>query len=292
MKFETDRGQTMTTLFTDLDSYSEWRNAIPHDKTVGFVPTMGALHQGHISLVESAKSKCDYVVLSIYVNSLQFNSAHDYQRYPRTLDSDFSLCSDAQVTVVIAPSQSDIFPESNVQIVSPPSTAVGFEGVDRPGHFAGVTTVVDRLFSVVKPTHAYFGIKDYQQVAVITQMAAQLHPQITICICETARDADGLAMSSRNRFLTGETRLIAGLLPQALQAAIDKWREGSTAPAVIISTALDVLKRESKIDVQYVSVVRKNTMDLVDIVGETDFIIAAVVIDGIRLIDNMQFTNA
>jgi pantoate--beta-alanine ligase len=291
-RFETDRGLTMTTLFTDLYSYSEWRNGIPADKTVGFVPTMGALHTGHLSLIRAASAQCDVVVVSIYVNELQFNSAGDYQRYPRTHTEDFDLCAIANVNVVLTPVKTDLFSEEMVQLVQPSRAADNFEGTDRPGHFAGVVTVVDRLFLVVSPTHAYFGIKDYQQVAVISDMSAQLHPNIEMVICETEREHDGLAMSSRNRFLSEGARARAALLPNALTAAITHWKKGTTQTGALIEVAQAIIAKDSTIEIQYISIVRSGSMDQVQTVSSTDVIIAAVVIDGVRLIDNMSFTNA
>jgi pantoate--beta-alanine ligase len=269
----------MTTLFTDLNSYSEWRKGIPADKTVGFVPTMGALHTGHVSLMRAASAHCDVVVVSIYVNELQFNSASDFQHYPRTQNDDVDLCAAANVDVVFAPSKSDMFVEKDVRIIQPSSAADNFEGLDRPGHFAGVVTVVDRLFSVVSPTRAYFGIKDYQQVAVIV-------------ICETEREHDGLAMSSRNRFLSEAARVRAALLPTALTSAITQWKNGATQTGVLIEAARAILTQDPTINVQYISIVRAGSMDPVQTVSALDVIIAAVVIDGIRLIDNMSFPIA
>jgi len=282
----------MTTLFTDLHSYSEWRNGIPADKTVGFVPTMGALHNGHLSLISAASARCDFVVVSIYVNDLQFGSANDFQHYPRTQTNDVILCSTASVSVVFAPLKSELFPNEDLQLLQPSNAADQFEGSDRPGHFAGVVTVVDRLFSIVRPTHAYFGIKDYQQVAVISDMSAQLHPNIELVICETEREPDGLALSSRNRFLSEGARARAALLPAALTAAITHWKNGATQKGVLIEVAQATIAQDPTIDIQYISIVRAGSMDQVQTVGSTDVIIAAVVIDGVRLIDNMSFTNA
>ena len=214
----------MTTLFTDLNSYTGWRNGISATKTVGFVPTMGALHNGHMSLIRAASAQCDFVVVSIYVNELQFNSAGDYQRYPRTQTEDLDLCANANVNVVIAPLKTDLFSDEKVHRVQPSRAADNFEGTDRPGHFAGVVTVVDRLFSVVRPTRAYFGIKDYQQVAVISDMSSQLHPDIAIAVCETEREHDGLAMSSRNRFLSEAARASAALLPKIRQSTFNTYQ--------------------------------------------------------------------
>jgi pantoate--beta-alanine ligase len=291
-KFEMDRGQTMTTLFTSRSSFQTWRDSLSENLTVGFVPTMGALHAGHISLIDQAKASCDVVVVSIYVNALQFNSETDFTRYPRTEETDFQLCAHANVDVVFAPVKSDLFPEEVVELLTPSSNALGYEGADRPGHFAGVATVVDRLFSVVKPTVAYFGLKDYQQVAVINDMASQLHPNIVITPCETMRDADGLAMSSRNRFLTPSGRESAASLNIALKKAVSLWNDGKSQSQELIETVSNDVSQDSSIEVQYISVVRNGTMEQVQTVSENDVIVAAIIVDGVRLIDNMSFTNA
>jgi pantoate--beta-alanine ligase len=287
-----DRGQTMTTLFTNRSSFQTWRDSIPEHQSVGFVPTMGALHTGHLSLIEQAKEECDVVVVSIYVNALQFNSDDDYTRYPRTVETDFQLCAHANVDAVFAPVKSDLFPEEVVELITPSSNAMGYEGADRPGHFAGVVTVVDRLFSVVKPMVAYFGLKDYQQVAVINDMASQLHPNIVITPCETMRDADGLAMSSRNRFLTPSGRESAASLNIALKKAVSLWNDGKSQSQDLIETISEDVSQDSSIEVQYISVVRNGTMEQVQTVSENDVIVAAIIVDGVRLIDNMSFTNA
>lgn len=292
MKFEMDRGQTMTTLFTSFSDFHLWRTSIPENQTVGFVPTMGALHAGHISLIERAKAECDVVVVSIYVNALQFNSTDDYARYPRTEQLDFRLCADVLVDTVFAPQQKDVFPEEVVELLTPSQSSLGYEGADRPGHFAGVATVVDRLFRMVQPSIAYFGLKDYQQVAVINDMTSLLHPNIVITPCETVRADDGLALSSRNRFLTPSGRKSASLLSATLKKAVSLWRDGDARSIQLIESVTADLSQDSSIDVQYVSIVRNGTVEPVQTVSENDVILAAIVVDGVRLIDNMSFTNA
>jgi pantoate--beta-alanine ligase len=194
--------------------------------------------------------------------------------------------------VVFAPVKSDLFPEEVVELLTPSSNALGYEGADRPGHFAGVATVVDRLFSVVMPMVAYFGLKDYQQVAVINDMASQLHPNIVITPCKTMRDADGLAMSSRNRFLTPSGRESAASLNIALKKAVSLWNDGKSQSQELIETVSNDVSQDSSIEVQYISVVRNGTMEQVQTVSENDVIVAAIIVDGVRLIDNMSFTNA
>ena len=286
-----DRGQTMTTLFTDLQQFSNWRRGILEGETIGFVPTMGALHQGHASLMQRARRECDRVVVSIYVNSLQFNSANDFSNYPRTAEADFELCKSAEVDVVLFPLKSEMFPRNVVGLIAPSKDAQDFEGADRPGHFSGVVTVVDRLFSIVQPSVAYFGLKDYQQVAVISKMSEHLHPHIDIQPCETIREADGLAMSSRNRLMSSSARASATLIPLALRTAITYWQNGSTDSTEVANAAREVLHSDQNIDIQYVAIVADGTMNEVHTIKDQDVIIVAVVIDGIRLIDNMQFSN-
>lgn len=289
--FEMDRGQTMTTLFTDLQQFSNWRRGILEGETIGFVPTMGALHQGHANLMQRARRECDRVVVSIYVNSLQFNSANDFSNYPRTAEADFELCKSAEVDVVLSPLKSEMFPRDVVGLIAPSKDAQDFEGADRPGHFSGVVTVVDRLFSIVQPSVAYFGLKDYQQVAVISKMSEHLHPHIDIQPCETIREADGLAMSSRNRLMSSTARASATLIPLALRTAIAYWQNGSTDSTEVANAAREVLHSDQNIDIQYVAIVAAGTMNEVHTIKNQDVIIVAVVIDGIRLIDNMQFSN-
>ena len=286
-----DRGQTMTTLFTDLHKFSNWRREILKGETIGFVPTMGALHQGHVSLMQRARRECDRVVVSIYVNSLQFNSANDFSNYPRTAEADFELCKSAEVDVVLSPLKSEMFPRDVVGLIAPSKDAQDFEGADRPGHFSGVVTVVDRLFSIVQPSVAYFGLKDYQQVAVISKMSEHLHPHIDIQPCQTIREADGLAMSSRNRLMSSTARASATLIPLALRTAITYWQNGSTDSTEVANAAREVLHSDQNIDIQYVAIVAAGTMNEVHTIKNQDVIIVAVVIDGIRLIDNMQFSN-
>ena len=289
--FEMDRGQTMTTLFTDLQIFSNWRREILKRETIGFVPTMGAIHQGHVSLMQRARRECDRVVVSIYVNSLQFNSANDFTNYPRTAEADFELCKSADVDVVLSPLKSEMFPRDAVGLIAPSQDAQDFEGADRPGHFSGVVTVVDRLFSIVQPSVAYFGLKDYQQVAVINKMSEHLHPHIEIRPCETMREIDGLAMSSRNRLLSPSARASATLIPLALRTAITHWQNGTTDSTEVTNVVRDVLHGDQRINIQYVAIVAAGTMNEVHTIKAQDVIIVAVVIDGIRLIDNMQFSN-
>ncbi len=187
--------------------------------SVGLVPTMGALHAGHIALVADAKSKCDYVVATIFVNPSQFGDAADLESYPRTEEADLQAFCDAGVNAVLIPSVIDIYPEGDETIVETTRLANVLHGAVRPGHFRGVTTVVARLFNICQPTHAFFGEKDYQQLQVLRRMVRDLHFPLEIIGVKTVREADGLAMSSRNLRLTPENRAAAVVLNKALDQA-------------------------------------------------------------------------
>ena len=279
-----------TTLFTDTQRFADWLTTKRNNTIVGFVPTMGALHEGHSSLFDLARSQCDLVVASIYVNNLQFNSSSDYDRYPRTLDEDVLVCQSRNVDAVWAPSQHDLFPDGQ-QLLTTSDNALEYEGRDRPGHFAGVATVVDRLLSIVQPDHMYLGSKDHQQISVIASMCNQLHSHVNIVRCPTIREHDGLAMSSRNRFLTQHGRSQAPKISMALQHMVDTWQSGETEPAILIAQAKSDLQHIDGATVHYIAVLAGNEMQLSKSVKHGDTAIIAVSIDNVRLIDNMQFVN-
>ena len=195
------------------------------DKTIGFVPTMGALHQGHISLVERARAECDTVVVSVFVNPTQFNDKTDLKNYPRTPEADAAMLEAAGVDYVLFPSVEEIYPEPDTRIFDFGQVDKVMEGATRPGHFNGVAQVVSRLFAIVEPDKAYFGEKDFQQIAVIRAMMAQLGLTLEIVDCPIIRDTDGLALSSRNTLLTPEHRAAAPHIYQVLSAATTKLGE-------------------------------------------------------------------
>lgn len=278
------------TLFTDTQQFADWLATKRDNSIVGFVPTMGALHEGHGSLFDLARSQCDLVVASIYVNNLQFNSSSDYDRYPRTLDEDVRVCQSRNVDAVWAPKQLDLFPDGQ-QLLTTGENALEYEGRDRPGHFAGVATVVDRLLSIVQPDRMYLGAKDHQQISVIAFMSGQLHPRVNIVRCPTVREIDGLAMSSRNRFLTQHGRSQAPIISMVLQHMVDMWRDGETEPTTLIAQATSELQHIDGATIHYIAVLDGNEMQLSKSVKHGDTAIIAVSIDNVRLIDNMQFVN-
>jgi len=272
-------------LIHSTSEFSAWRKSIAN-QTVAFVPTMGALHNGHNSLIVHAAQQCDLVVVSIFVNALQFGDSYDYDKYPRTEQSDYLASVASGANVVFAPQQQDIFPADFNQFLTPSPLANNYEGKHRPGHFAGVVTVVHRLFDIVQPDIAIFGEKDYQQIAVIRAMSDELHPTIRIVSLETVRDTDGLALSSRNTRLNTASRLQAEVIPRALQAIANLHAQGETRSHVLKSEALKNFGAEPNMHVEYLEIVQQNTLDTVD-EARNAVVLFAGVIDGVRLIDNL-----
>ncbi|MEI7966522.1 MAG: pantoate--beta-alanine ligase, partial [Actinomycetota bacterium] len=227
------------TIIHSTSEFGAWRKCIT-SQTVAFVPTMGALHRGHHSLITHAAQNCDLVVVSIFVNALQFGDSYDYDKYPRTEQSDYLASVASGANIVFAPQQQDMFPSDFDQYLTPSPLANNYEGKHRPGHFAGVVTAVNRLFDIVKPTVAIFGAKDFQQVAVIRAMSNELHPTVRIESLETVRDADGLALSSRNARLSNASRLQAQVIPRALQAIANLHEQGEMRSHVLKSEGLKI----------------------------------------------------
>ena len=272
-------------LIHSTSAFGAWRKSVAN-QTVAFVPTMGALHNGHHSLIAHAAQQCDLVVVSVFVNALQFGDADDYEKYPRDEHSDYRASVTAGANVVFAPQQQEIFPADFNRFLTPSSIADNYEGKHRPGHFAGVVTVVNRLFDIVQPDIAIFGEKDYQQIAVIRAMSDELHPTIRIVSLETVRDTDGLALSSRNTRLNTASRLQAEVIPRALQAIANLHAQGETRSHVLKSEALKNFGAEPNMHVEYLEIVQQNTLDTVD-EARNAVVLFAGVIDGVRLIDNL-----
>jgi len=272
------------TIIHSTSEFGAWRKCIT-SQTVAFVPTMGALHRGHHSLITHAAQNCDLVVVSIFVNALQFGDSNDYDKYPRTEQSDYLASVASGANIVFAPQQQDMFPSDFDQYLTPSPLANNYEGKHRPGHFAGVVTAVNRLFDTVKPTVAIFGAKDFQQVAVIRAMSNELHPTVRIESLETVRDADGLALSSRNARLSNASRLQAQVIPRALQAIANLHSQGETRSHVLKSEGLKILGSERNMHVEYLEIVLQDTLNTVDEARDAVVLFAGV-LDGVRLIDN------
>jgi pantoate--beta-alanine ligase len=264
-------------------------------RRVGLVPTMGALHEGHASLMRVAREAVRSgggdgpVVVSVFVNPLQFGAGEDLDRYPRTLEEDLKVCEREGVDVVFAPSVDEMYPGgfgADLTTVEPGGVADLLEGASRPGHFGGVLTVVAKLFGLVRPDVAVFGQKDYQQLALITRMAADLCLGIEVVGGETQREPDGLALSSRNRYLSGSERLVATTLSRALHAAQERASYG--APAARWA-AMSVLKGEPGVDIDYLALRAADLRELPDHPepGTEGRILVAARVGTTRLIDNM-----
>jgi len=260
-------------------------------QVIGFVPTMGYLHRGHLSLVERAKQECDIVVMSIFVNPLQFGPNEDYDRYPRDLERDAELAKKAGVDILFHPPVREMISENNCTTVQVAKLTERLCGSSRPGHFDGVTTIVTKLFHIVMPDRAYFGLKDAQQVAVITQMVKDLFFPVTIVPCETVREEDGLALSSRNVYLSADERKQALILNRALHEAKEKWEQGVFRRADEIARFVrERIASQPMADIDYVEVLRYPELEPIEAIEGEHFIVAVAVRFGsTRLIDNRLF---
>ncbi len=256
------------------------------DGTVGLVPTMGFLHEGHISLARRAREECDSVVASIFVNPTQFGPSEDLSKYPRDLKRDLSLLEAAGVDLVWTPEEETIYPPGFSTWVEVEGPTRPLEGAARPGHFRGVTTVVTKLFNAVQPQRAYFGQKDAQQAAVIRNMARDLNFPIEIVVCPTVREANGLAMSSRNSYLSAEERAAATILFRALTAAKSAFERGERSGDALRRIMSETLASEPLAQMQYVSVADYDTLEELEVVTGKTLLSMAVFLGKTRLIDN------
>jgi pantoate--beta-alanine ligase len=256
-------------------------------RRVGFVPTMGALHEGHLSLVARARAACDEVVLSIYVNPLQFGPREDFAAYPRDLEKDAALSRGAGATILFAPADGDIHVQGSRTFVEVAGLQDSLCGRSRPGHFRGVATVVAKLLAIVRPHAAYFGEKDAQQLRVIRRMVRDLHLPVDIVGCPIVRTADGLALSSRNAYLTEAERRAAPVLHRALSAAADHAAAGETDASRLVALVTERIAAEPLARIDYVEAVDDETLEPVAIVGRRVLLAAAVHFGRARLIDNV-----
>ena len=255
-------------------------------RPIGLVPTMGWLHAGHVSLVDRARAESATVVVSIFVNPRQFGQSADFARYPRNEARDVALCEASGVDIVFAPSVDEVYPPGFDTRVVVGAIAGPLEGAARPGHFDGVATVVAILFALVGAERAYFGLKDYQQVQVIRRMATDLALPTEVVPCETVREPDGLALSSRNARLTAEGRAAAPVLRRALLAGAARVRAGERSAAAVRDAMLAVLAAEPAATADYVSVADPDTLAELDVVAGRALLSLAALIDDVRLIDN------
>jgi pantoate--beta-alanine ligase len=277
----TDRGTLSQTL----------RKARAAGQVIGLVPTMGALHEGHLSLVRAAASACDLTVVTIFVNPTQFGPREDFARYPRTLEADLQLLERERADVVFAPAVDQIYRAGFSTYVEPPEVAKPLEGRCRPGHFRGVATVVLKLFQLVPADVAFFGQKDFQQVRVIQAMVEDLDVPIRVVVCPTVREPDGLAMSSRNRYLNPTEREQALAVSRSLARAAQLVSSGEHCAAVIRREMTSILASAAIQRIDYVALVDPVSLADVDEVQEGTMALVAAFVGGTRLIDNRQLSK-
>jgi pantoate--beta-alanine ligase len=261
-----------------VNAVAEVRTAVNSErlagKTIGFVPTMGALHEGHAALIRAARAASDFVVVSIFVNPTQFGPKEDFAKYPRTLEADQKICAEAGANLIFAPTVEEIYPERSVTFVDVKELDAVLEGASRPGHFRGVCTVVLKLFNIVQPDRAHFGAKDYQQARIIRQMVRDLNVPVAIQVEPTVREPDGLAMSSRNRYLSPNERSLAPSIYKALQVV--GARATNAALAAIPGSRID-----------YARIVDADTLQAMTRLDRTALAAVAVFLGTTRLIDNI-----
>jgi pantoate--beta-alanine ligase len=270
----------------DIDCVRAFIKSIKQQfKTIGFVPTMGYLHEGHMSLVKASKNMCDITVVSIFVNPKQFGPKEDYSRYPRNLERDLKLLEEAKIDMVFIPDVDTIYPEGFSTTINIGPLADILEGTFRPGHFDGVCTVVTKLFNIVKPDKAFFGEKDYQQLKIIQKLVKDLNLDIEIVPIPTKREEDGLAMSSRNAYLNQEERRRASSIYRFLLKAKEAFEKGIKDTDKIIEYAKAVLDVDV---IDYIKIVDKETLEEKTTPSKYDRILIAVRIGSTRLIDNVE----
>jgi pantoate--beta-alanine ligase len=274
-------------LYTVEEVRSAVAKARSAGRTIGCVPTMGALHAGHGALIDWSVEAGEFTVVTVFVNPIQFDRKEDYDAYAISLPADVDLCAARGAAVVFAPSVEGMYPEGFATAVEVPALAQNLCGAFRPGHFRGVATVVAKLLNIVQPQAAYFGEKDAQQLAIIRQMAADLNLPVRIVSVPTGREFDGLALSSRNRRLSEAERRIAPLLYQALDAGRRKIGNGSRDPAEVQRVVLTILEAEPAFRVEYLEVVDARRMQAVESIHEDVRIAAAAWLGSTRLIDNV-----
>ncbi len=250
----------MLVLSTKAEFREHLENVRALGRTVGLVPTMGALHEGHLSLLRAAAADCDVVALTIFVNPLQFGAGEDLSAYPRPLDRDLELAEEAGADVVFTPSTDEMYSEPTLSTVHVDQLTLGMEGASRPTHFDGVTTVVTKLFNIAGPSRAYFGEKDFQQLAVVRRMAADLDQPVTVIGCPIVREADGLAMSSRNIYLSSSEREAATVISRALRAGAAMISAGESDPAVIEAHMASIIEAEPLAELDYAVVVDPDSL--------------------------------
>src|SRR3984885_5451502 len=266
---------------------SATREAHRVGKSLGFVPTMGALHEGHLSLVRAAKSACDVVAVSIFVNPLQFGPTEDLAKYPRTFEHDAGLLEKEAVDILFCPTPNEMYSAGAVTYVTVEGLSDRLCGRSRPGHFRGVTTVVAKLFHIVEPDKAFFGQKDAAQSTIIRQMVHDLNLPVEIVVCPIVREPDGLAMSSRNVYLTPPERKSALVLHRSLMEIKNRFDRSERNAAKLIATGKQLLFKEANVRLDYLEIVDPSTLDPVTQLNKPALVAVAAVVGHTRLIDNI-----
>jgi pantoate--beta-alanine ligase len=281
------RSMKIITTIAEMRSFSDAFRM--EGKKIGFVPTMGFLHQGHLSLMSRAREENDIVVASIFVNPTQFGPMEDLDRYPRDAAGDQAKCENAGVDALFMPQAAEMYPEKPVVFVTVEGVSEVLEGAVRPGHFRGVATVVAKLFNIVKPHRAYFGQKDFQQCVVIKRMVAGLDLDVEVVVLPTVREQDGLAMSSRNSYLGGEERRVAATIWRAMSEGERLYRAGQRDAVAIQSAVRSILMREPGLSIDYVEIVEPVRLMPQSHIESGTVVLVAVRVGRTRLIDNLQF---
>ena len=278
----------MKTIST-IREFRKWRKGITG--SIGFVPTMGALHAGHLSLLEASIATCQNTIVSIYLNPAQFAPGEDLNRYPKTINTDIKKLSYFQVDCVFLPNDSEMYPkEFSTQIQENILSRV-LEGNSRPGFFTGVTTIVAKLFNIIEPTHVFFGEKDAQQLRIVEKIISDLNYPIEVISCPIIREKNGLAMSSRNEYLNNAERIIAAIIQQALQEGKNLIKSGERNSKIIRNKIIHTISSEKLLRIDYVSVVNSKTFIEISDKIEGDILVSvAVYLGEIRLIDNFSYS--
>jgi len=270
----------------DMREYS--RRAHREGKTIGLVPTMGHLHRGHVSLVRAAKKECDTVIVSVFVNPTQFGPKEDFKKYPRDIERDKKICAKAGTDVIFIPGDSEMYPQGYATFVEMKGLLTETMcGASRPGHFRGVATVVIKLFNIVRPDLSYFGQKDAQQVSVIKKMVKDLNIDTRVRVMPIVRERDGLAMSSRNVYLSPDERAKALYLYRALKKAGEMVKKGARSSSLVKKETANMLRRISGVKVDYIAITDPDTLEPVNKIRERVLIAVAVFVGKTRLIDNI-----
>jgi pantoate--beta-alanine ligase len=280
--------RVLNTIAEMRSACKEARRATGENATLGLVPTMGAIHQGHLALAAAARKASDIVAASIFVNPLQFGPNEDFARYPRTFDEDCRLLASAGVDLLFAPSVDEVYRPNATTFVEVAHISDRLDGASRPGHFRGVATVVTKLFNIIQPDLAFFGQKDAAQVTILQAMVRDLDIPVRLIVCPTVREPDGLALSSRNRYLTPDQRRQALSLSSALKTAATRIQQGELNAASVRTNLQQTLQNAPGVELDYAAIVSSTTLEPVEQISPGDLIAVAAWVGDTRLIDNLK----